>query len=232
MSFAALQWAGEQRTGKSTDKLVLMALADRHNETCGLAFPSVKWLVEFSSLNRKTVIAALDRLEKAGLITDSGQRKGQTKQVKAYILAIKSPEKGIPKTGPLAGKGTVFTTKESQKRDTEPVKEPKTLDKTRARALPVNWVPAEFGKQSQSRKIVDGWSVDELTERIEAFSAHHRARNNKFPDWQSAWSTWVLNTKKFEKGRGNVHRPANDTITNPYARAAARRETERAGSQF
>lgn len=230
MSFAALQWAGEQRTGKSADKLVLLALADRHNEACGFAFPSVKWIVEFSSLNRKTVIAALSRLETAGLIADSGTRKGKTKQVKAYILALKSPEKGIPKTEPLAVKSTVFSSKESQKRDTEPVKEPKTIERVRARVLSDDWKPEQFGERSKSRAIVDGWSVDHLTEQIERFAAHHRTRNNKFPDWQSAWSTWVLNSKKFNRSNSNGPRPANDTIANPYARAVARREADRVGA--
>ena len=94
MSFAALAWASKQSTGRASDKLVLYGLADRHNEEADLAYPSVAWLCEFGDLNRKTVIAALARLEAAGIITDSGQRVGKTGQIKAYKLALET----VPKT--------------------------------------------------------------------------------------------------------------------------------------
>lgn len=152
MSFPALGWASKQNPGKVSDKMVLFALADRHNEEEDLAWPSIKWLAEFSCLDRKTVIAALDRLEALGLISDSGHRFGQTKQVKGYRLHLNGTEKGIPETVPLEAKSTVFSGEEYRKRDTEPVMEPvveaKASPTKRARpkkdepfVLP-DWVPA------------------------------------------------------------------------------------------
>lgn len=124
MSWPALGWASKQRPGRVADKMVLIALADRHNEEADMAYPSIAWLAEFSCLDRKTVVAALDRLERAGLIADSGIRYGKTKQVKGYRLALNSPEKGDPKTEPLEGNSPVFSGKESQKRDTDTSSEP------------------------------------------------------------------------------------------------------------
>ena len=119
MSFTALAWASKQSTGRASDKLVLYGLADRHNEEVDLAYPSVAWLCEFGDLNRKTVIAALARLEAAGIIADSGKRVGKTGQIKAYSLRIET----VPKTEQSPKRNSSKKSrKESQKRDTEPVR--------------------------------------------------------------------------------------------------------------
>lgn len=133
MSWGALGWAAKQRPGKIADKLVLIALADRHNEEQDIAWPSIAWLCEFTGADRKTIITSLDRLETLGFITDSGERFGKTKQVKGYKLALNNTEKGIPKTEPLGEKSPVSPPKQSQKRDTEPSREPSVV---KANALP------------------------------------------------------------------------------------------------
>lgn len=121
MSFDALAWAGKCQPGSAARKLVLLALADRHNPESNISYPSIAWLVEWTGLNRKTIITALDELEAAKLISDSGQRTGKTGQVKAYTLHLET----VPKTEQFQKRNsTVFSAKQSQKRDTEPVKEP------------------------------------------------------------------------------------------------------------
>lgn len=121
MSFPALAWASTSKVARAADKLVLLGLADRHNSENDLAYPSLAWLCEFSSLDRKTVVSALDRLERAGFIEDSGQRVGKTKQIKAYRISFNSAEKGTVKTEPLEDNSTVFSGKQSQKRNTDTV---------------------------------------------------------------------------------------------------------------
>lgn len=122
MSFAALAWASSLRVTRASDKLVLLALADRHNPENELAYPSLAWLCEFSSLDRKTVVAALDRLEGAGLIADSKVRVGKTKQIKAYRLSLNDAEKGTVITEPLDDNSSDFSVKQSQKRNTDTVR--------------------------------------------------------------------------------------------------------------
>jgi len=69
--------------------------------------------------------------------------------------------------------------------------------------IPDDFDPAEFGKDSQSRAIVDGWSRVEFERQLERFFAHHRKEGSRYSDWQSAWSTWVLNSVDFAKpGQG------------------------------
>ncbi len=121
MSFDALAWAGKAKPGSAPRKLVLLALADRHSTEDGLAWPSIKWLSEWTDLNRKTIITALQDLEVDGFIADSGHRVGATKQVKAYRLLTET----VPKTEQSQKRNSpVLSREQSQKRDTDTVKEP------------------------------------------------------------------------------------------------------------
>lgn len=89
MSWETQSWAAKQRPGSASAKLVLLGLASCADQN-HCAFPSIQWLCDFSDLNRKTVIAALQRLEDGmfPLITDTGDRRGRTGQVKVYQLAV------------------------------------------------------------------------------------------------------------------------------------------------
>lgn len=128
MSFDALAWAAKQSPGSSGTKLVLLGLAECANRSHGLAFPSIAELVAFTCLDRKSVIANLDRLEAAGYITDTGRKVGRTGQIKVYQLHLNGPENGIPKTEPLKANGTEIPSKgpESGTRNlSEPLSEAK-----------------------------------------------------------------------------------------------------------
>ncbi len=98
MSLPAISWALEQPI-KSSEKFVLVCLANRVNkksvDTC---FPSIAQLVSDTGQNRKTVIRGLQALLAAGLIADTGKRKGATQQIPVYRLAYKSTEKGTVET--------------------------------------------------------------------------------------------------------------------------------------
>lgn len=127
MSLDATRWAWEQPL-KPTCKLVLLSLADRAGEITSECYPSVKRICTDTGMDRKTVIKSLKMLCDCGLISDTGDRKGDTKQIVVYQL--NHPKNGIvPKTEQFLfshdetvpffpGKSTVFPCKESQKRDT------------------------------------------------------------------------------------------------------------------
>jgi len=138
MSWETQSWAARQRPGSAAAKLVLLGLASCADAN-HCAYPSIDWLCEFSDLNRKTVISALQRLESGllPLVRDTGERRGRTKQVKVYRLsadegvsADKDTKNGtVPKTEQSQKRNsTVFSRKESQKRDTEPVREPSSSE--------------------------------------------------------------------------------------------------------
>ncbi len=121
MSFDALAWAGRCNPGNAGRKLVLLALAENASREACLAFPSLAAIHEFTCLDRKTIIAALDDLEAGGFITATGEKAGRTKQIKVYHLNIET----VPKTEPSRKRNSsVFPSKQYRKRNTEPVREP------------------------------------------------------------------------------------------------------------
>lgn len=73
---AALYTAGLS----TTEKIVLMALADRVDKA-GVAYPSVGWLADMTGLNRRSVMRVLATLEDAGLIAVSRRAGRQASNI-------------------------------------------------------------------------------------------------------------------------------------------------------
>jgi len=246
MSFQALGWAVDQRPKRPADKLLLLGLADRHNTENRLSWPSIAWLAEFSGLNRKTVIAGLNRLQEEGFIADSGLRAGKTKQIIVYKLAFDSGHVSVsqgdaktnsPKNGTLPEKGPTFSDKGSQKWDTEPIKEPTSQKASpSSRVAPKRkhgcpddfWpAPAEGTVTAEKTAEIDRAGPKALKTEVERFVAYHQAKGNKYVDWQRCWTTWV--TREWKNGNGNSGTEPSGGCSNPMVRAAARREAERLG---
>lgn len=113
MSFLATRWAWSQQTESSSQKLVLLALADCAENDRWEYNPSVARLSAMTGLDRKTVMKSLSSLTEQGLISARG-RKGCKK---TYVLNVKAvPNLGqvedetYPKngTGTESGTGTKF----------------------------------------------------------------------------------------------------------------------------
>src|SRR4029079_1167948 len=113
-------WAAKQNTGSSGTKLVLLGLAECADRQNALAFPSISALVEFSSLDRKSVIANLDRLQEAGFICDTERRCGRTGQIKVYQLNLGT----VPKTEPSQKRNSSDFSAKSPKNGTRNKSEP------------------------------------------------------------------------------------------------------------
>lgn len=89
MNIDTVGWALEQRIARSAAKFVLVVLAYSANADSQAA-PSVGWLVDITGLDRKTVIASLQALQESGLIEDTGEREGATRNIKVYRLHVES----------------------------------------------------------------------------------------------------------------------------------------------
>ena len=99
------------------------------------------------------------------------------------------------------------------------------------KTLPDDWKPEPFGEGSQSRRIVDRWTQDALDHQIERFRAHHRGAGSKFADWQSAWSTWVLNSERFATERRQHSPQKRDELDVIYDDLVAQGKIEAAGRE-
>lgn len=121
MSSEALAWAFKQECKSSSVKFTLVALCECANYRTGRIYPSVEHLCEITGQNRKTIIGNIAELERQGVLVDTGERTGKTKQIKVYQAAMGS----IPKAEPSQKRNSSENgRKQSQKRDTEPSKEP------------------------------------------------------------------------------------------------------------
>lgn len=106
MSLDATNWAWrvdlQQKKGGSLrplKRLLLLSFADRAGEDF-CCYPSVKRLVDDTTMDRKTVLKIIDELVEDGLILDTGERKGRTKQVKVYrLIGVNGREETVPTLG-------------------------------------------------------------------------------------------------------------------------------------
>lgn len=149
MSSEAIAWAFKVNLKPSALKFTLVALCECANYKTGHIHPSIAHLEEITGQDRKTLIANIAKLELLGLIVDTGERAGKTGQIKVYRATTET----APKTEQFQKRNSSeFPAKQSQKRDTEPSREP-SVDK--AKALPTkrareksefvlpDWIPAD-----------------------------------------------------------------------------------------
>lgn len=203
MSFDALSWASKQQPGKMAAKMVLLCLANYANED-GEAYPSTAAIAAFGDMNHKTATTALDRLEAARLISDTGRRQGKSGQIKVYRLHL---ERG-PETGDSQKRKPPGFSKEAprkrefeapRKRVTDTVNEPirDTLPQraalssetrgARGTRLPDGWCPAPLpGSVAQ---LVARWPAGREERELDSFRDFWRsaARNATKLDWDRTW---------------------------------------------
>lgn len=83
MSLDATIWAWRAEVDSSTQRLILLSLADRAGED-HKCYPSIMRMVKDTKMNRKTIIKVLDNLEEKSLIKFTGKIVGNG--VKVYQL--------------------------------------------------------------------------------------------------------------------------------------------------
>lgn len=110
---------------KATTRHLLTVLAIHADDDTGHCFPSVSVLVDETGMNRKTIQSGLRELKDAGILTDTGERIGRTRQVIVYRVdttikqALKRNSTEIG-PGPFStGKRPKNGRKEAQNRATE-----------------------------------------------------------------------------------------------------------------
>lgn len=87
MSIKALNWAFAQKLENSSNKFVLVALADSADDF-GICWPSYNTIAKKTSLHRATVIRAVNALIDQKLITKKSRFKAQGQNSNAFQLQI------------------------------------------------------------------------------------------------------------------------------------------------
>lgn len=95
MSFKAVNWAWDQKGLTPHQKLVLLALANRHNPDVG-CFPSLNKLVEDVEFSKSTVQRSIQKLQELGFIrVEEKHRENGSQTSNRYYLNF---EEGVRET--------------------------------------------------------------------------------------------------------------------------------------
>ena len=175
MSVEAITWALRQKVGRSSTKHVLTLMANCASAPAHRSYTSIAYLVQVSELDRKTVIAAITKLEELGLISDTGERTGRTGQIVVYQIHIQSVdnyEQGTKKRN-RTGNGTV----------------PRTARKV-----------AENGLEESQKWSGSGPKTGHVTEGTDQEQNRTEARVKRagvsieLPDWlpEKSWEDWLV----------------------------------------
>lgn len=209
MSSEARQWAFDQDIKPSSVKFVLVTLGDIAQGP--EVWPSVALLAEKTGQDRKTVMAALDKLEAMGYLADTKKRVGNTGQIKVYrfnFARSNSTENGtvqVEETVPdfpinstvFPDNSTVFPPKSTEngtRNREEPlgtVREPKDIPATPAKKRKKTLLPDGFGISERVKR----WAVEKghqrLEDRLEHFVGAAKARGYEYADWDEAFMNAV-----------------------------------------
>jgi DNA-binding transcriptional ArsR family regulator len=119
MSVQAMTWAWEQHLDPS-DKLVLLALANRTNHETGVCYPGQKLLAKECSMSDRSVRRHLKNLEDLGLIERRARmrKQGRGRTSDEYRIAFFQQDNLSTKSGPTGQTGTTNRTNMHDQPDT------------------------------------------------------------------------------------------------------------------
>ncbi|KTJ23852.1 hypothetical protein ASU86_25585 [Enterobacter hormaechei subsp. steigerwaltii] len=214
MSRAATDWAWGLEL-KASQKLLMLSLADRADES-HCCYPSIQRLVKDTGMDRKTIGKWVGQMIDDGLITDTGERKGKTKQVRVLRLNIEVKE-AQKRNSTKNGNDTKFghetspnlDTKRSQNWDTESVIEPNIeptlsgregfMSESANRRIGISPngeipFPPLFKPSADHIAMAAEKGVSIETELLN-FRDYHLSRGTQLIDWNSAFRVWIRNAR-------------------------------------
>ena len=212
MSIDATRWAWKVTIPngtclKSNKRLVLLSFADRAGEE-HTAYPSAKRLKDDTCLDRKTILAVIIELIKDGLITDTGERKGTTKQVRVFKLIGVDGRETIPTTEPFQPRN-----RSANGTDNDPNDGTDNDPNDGIRNLPLNlsmnlscqheWIPNQdqlisvIKQAGQERNLKLIFELPNFEFELGAFNAHHSGRVLGEGKKLYSFATWIVD--KFEQ---------------------------------
>lgn len=252
MSAEATFWAWQQRV-KSTHKLVLLSLANCHNEANGQCNPSVAYIASATGLDRKTVMSAMSQMENMGLILRI-KSTGSSTNYRLSLGQITSTKNGTateektstengtsPKNGPVPK-----TDKTSTKNGTGPV--PKTGPKSKKNLKESKSIGKGFDFSSwptdPNADVLSDWkkvrkapltqsAVDLMAKELHeaakhGYSVDHCLKVCCARGWRGFQCEWLLNHENKNQQSGNQPAQFKTAMEKRAERAAATFDYERA----
>jgi hypothetical protein len=196
----------EQRVKTPLGKLVLLILADCHNGSTNLCFPSLTFLCNRSNCSRQGVINVLIELEREGLISalkTPGKKTYYTLRTGQESVPVKrvDPSTEFISTGQLSSKTGQLCRLESGKNQEVNREVRERAPETKAQQI------QEFDYMARSRFVPTDFEPDESwysTHRHRNPAANYHVELERFKahefqmpksDWQRAWISWWMRAK-------------------------------------
>lgn len=204
MSNHLISEAYKRQLGSMARNAVMVLLADKASDDGTGIWASKQRMAEELGTTKQTVLTTIKSLIGDGLLEEIGQRKcanGYTIEYKINVAALQAlPLVASHQSNGLTGKAARPVKEDDLTGKAalpKPSRTPQDKHTKRASIIPDDWKPEPFGKGSKCAEILATWPNGELETQIEHFTVHHRGKGNRFVDWQDAWKTWVLNSRKW-----------------------------------
>ena len=184
---------------RPTPKCVLMALADRADDD-GVAWPSLAWLGEWTCYGRRTIMEALDELERAGFIVLK-REPGRPHVCQIVLAAVENAcaNPGSSRTGTQAGAAPVESGDSPENPGSSctgagaaPVQEPHHPPGSSRTGTQAGAAPPRAGAAPDTSIDTLKTSNKTVKQPVRAKAAFD-ARSVELPEWLPAdtWAMWV-----------------------------------------
>jgi hypothetical protein len=219
MSWHALKWAAEQRTGSRSSNQVLRVLADAADKD-GRCFLSQETIARRAECSVSTVRRALDQLTAGGLLRRARRHTALGyRSTDLLLLAMNTkPNAGLPvklitrngrrlpvkltaPTGQIDGARVNQCSNPKRERQTEQ-QDSSLSERATVERLPENWTLRT--DWHQWAKATFDATDDAITKAALKFHAHSAAKPRSADAWFKAWQKWCMNERGFHLRTNDV----------------------------
>ena len=167
MGIKALDWAMDAPVNDPLAKLVLLVVANHHNDARGVAWPSVRHIAEVTGASERTVQNKLRKLEETGFLVRN-HRNGRSTE---YTPAYAAPPQEMHPT-PAAG---------------APITNKEPLNKKRAKIKVCDWEP-DGADIAYARSKGADWK--DVLQSIRLWSKQNGDKAS-YVDMSAFWQNWI-----------------------------------------
>lgn len=203
MSFQAMAWAVEQKTGSASTKLVLLILAN-YADNAGVCWPSQERLASDTDMTDRSIRNAVAALVEIGLLQVE-ERRGTTGVRKTNTYRLQLPENisdggADHRKNPTSATGNTFRSL-PETVSSKPIRENQSEEPIRERARKRTPLPEGFPFEADIR-----WALKEFP-KLSAYDEGQKFRDyalreaKTYADWPAAWRTWCRNAVRWAAER-------------------------------
>jgi len=198
MSIKALDWAMDTPLDDPLAKLVLIVIANHHNQSYGYAWPSVRHICEVTAASEATVRRKIGKLEDLLLI----KRVYRTGRSTEYHLSFLLPVTVTPLSHRQEGGLTV-----------SPITLKEPLPKNNRKTKVVDWQPNDDDKAYATEK---GLKTDSILESIRLWDQQN-GNKAAYVDCSAFWKNWCRKEAEKKPKRVTGYSRASSGNYNNYS---------------